>query len=558
MSIRENNEQGHSPSNNGAGPSRRQFVAAGAAWGLAAAWLPRVSWGRPGFHPPAFARGRVFHNRDGSGRFGLNNPGLPGVCVSNGREITQTDAQGQWSLPATDETLEFFVIKPRGWRPALDADNLPRFTYLHLPGGSPELQYGGIAPTGPLPESIDFGLTEQDEPNRFKALFCGDPQPRDAREVDYLARTVVPQLRGTDAAFGISLGDIMFDDLSLYPRLTSAFGKIGIPWLNVLGNHDLNFDAADNRHAYDTFRRTFGATYYSFDWGPVHFLVLNNIEWTGADPAQGRRGSYRGFLGERQLAFVENDLRNVPRDRLVVVALHIPLTGTIDPKPSIETVDRDELFKLLADYPHTLSFSAHMHWHGHVFVDQRGGWRGAQPHHHIITGTLCGCWFGGAPGADGVPHATMSDGAPRGYLELQFDGNRYAIDGYRGLQLPANQQMNIIVPDEVAETTLAETAAYVNVFNGSERSRVRIRFEEGGAWSEMTRVVELDPSYVALRARDENLELPYRKPANPSPCFHLWRHSLPADLPAGAHLIEVVATDMHGHEHHGSSVFRVA
>ncbi|HMP78788.1 MAG TPA: calcineurin-like phosphoesterase family protein [Pirellulaceae bacterium] len=539
--------------------SRRQFVMAGAALGISAGWLPHVGWGRPGYHPPSYAQGRVFHNRDGSGRFGVNNPGLRGALVSNGREVTQTDEQGKWSLPVDGESVDFFVIKPRGWKTALDADHLPRFTYTHAPGGSPELKFGGLAPTGALPESIDFGLLENEEADQFKALFCGDPQPRDAREIGYLARTVVPHFRGTDAAFGISLGDIMFDDLSLYPLLNSAFGKIGIPWLNVLGNHDLDFDANDNLHAFDTFRRTYGASYYSFDWGPVHFLVLNNVEWTGADPAQGRNsGSYRGFLGERQLAFVENDLRHVPRDRLVVIAMHIPLTGTIDPRPAIETVDRQELYKLLADFPHTLSFSAHMHWHGHVFVDRQAGWLGPHPHHHIITGTLCGCWFGGAPGVDGVPHGTMSDGAPRGYLEVEFDGNRYRIDGYRGLQLPANHQMNIIVPDTIAKTELSNTVVFANVFNGSERSQVRIRFGEGDTWREMTRTVELDPAYVALRARDEKLELPYRKPANPSPCFHLWCYQFPETLAVGTHLIEVAAIDMHGHEHYGTSVSQVS
>ena len=39
----------------------------------------------------------------------------------------------------------------------------------------------------------------------------------------------------------------MFDDLSLYPRLNRIIGQIGVPWYNIGGNHDLNFEAPDAR-----------------------------------------------------------------------------------------------------------------------------------------------------------------------------------------------------------------------------------------------------------------------------------------------------------------------
>jgi hypothetical protein len=537
--------------------TRRGFVQAGTFLG-SCLMFPLNGWGDSRRARETIARGTVFENRDGSGRPSLENPGIPHVGVSNGETIVLTDVQGRWELPVDDQVDSIFVIKPRGWMVPLNDQGLPQATYLHAPEGSPKLRYAGIEATGPLPASIDFGLSRQEEPDQFKAIFCGDPQPRDAREVDYIARSFIPQVRNTEAAFGVSLGDIMFDNLSLYPRLNQTMGLLNRPVYNVLGNHDLNFDARDNRHAYDTFKRTYGATYYSFDWGPVHFLVLNNVEWTGVDPDRpGSRGGYRGFLGQRQLNFIKNDLALVPPDKLVVLAMHIPLINGIVQSPGVETVDREELFRLLENRPHLLSLSAHMHWHANLFLGPDQGFQGARPLHHIVAGTLCGSWFTGAPDLEGIPHAMMADGNPRGYLEVEFDGNQYKIDGYRAIGYPADYQIQIGCPIEVAQAELGDRLVYANVLDGSEHSKVRFRIGEADNWREMEKVWEENPMQQALFERDARLELPYRPLSKGTICQHLWRIPLPADTPVGIHRVEIESTDMYGHLHRGSTTVRV-
>ena len=540
--------------------SRRLFGQLAAGLG-AAFYLPARSWGASQESSQSdnqFARGRVFHNQDGSGKPSESNPGIPGVSVSNGKEVVLTDANGGWELPIDDQVDTLFVIKPRGWQVQMSQHNLPQSSYLHRPEGSPPLRYGGLPATGDLPESIDFGLTPQEEPDQFNALICGDPQPRDLREIDYLARTVVPHLEGTDAAFGVSLGDIMFDNLSLYDDLNQTMGLVGIPWYNVLGNHDLDFDALDNQHAYDTFKRVFGASYYAFDWGPVHFLVLNNIEWTGANPQQGiNRGSYRGFFGARQLEFIKNDLSHVPNDKLVVLLMHIPLKPPGNSAASIETGDRAELFEILKDRDKLLSFSAHLHWHANLFYGSEDGWHGEKPFHHIITGTLCGSWFRGAPDINGIPHATMMDGAPRGYVEVEFDSHGYKIDGYSAIGKPANFQMRIAVPQQISADKLDETTVFANIFNGCPQSTVQMKVGNGEAWLPMEQVLIQDPVYVELVQRDANLTDPYSSLAAPAICQHLWQAKLPAEIPFGVHLIVVETTDRYGNLHRGTTTVRI-
>src|SRR5690606_37532753 len=153
--------------------------------------------------------------------------------------------------------------KPSGWRTPINAHNLPRFFYHHRPKGSPPLRFGGIAPTGELPASIDFPLVPHEEPDDFQVVFFADPQPYTLQQVDYVANDVVQELIGTDAAFGVTLGDIVGDDLNLFEHINAATSRVGIPWFNVIGNHDLNFDAADDVESDETFRRIYGPNYYS-------------------------------------------------------------------------------------------------------------------------------------------------------------------------------------------------------------------------------------------------------------------------------------------------------
>src|SRR6516162_10227568 len=147
----------------------RRDVLIGAVGGLALAAI------EPGeaFAQGAIVSGTVFEDRDGSGAASAANPGLAGVLVSNGRDVAVTGADGRYRLPLPDEAT-IFVIKPAGFMPPVDPEtNLPRFYRHHQPKGSPaklNLTFEGLAPTGPLPASVDFSLTRQDEPSAFDVV----------------------------------------------------------------------------------------------------------------------------------------------------------------------------------------------------------------------------------------------------------------------------------------------------------------------------------------------------------------------------------------------------
>ncbi|MCH2213103.1 MAG: calcineurin-like phosphoesterase family protein [Fuerstiella sp.] len=492
------------------------------------------------------ACGIVYHDVNGNQKYDADDRPLPNVRVSNGTRIVATNDDGQYSLSVDEDTI-LFVIKPRGWRTPHTEDNLPQFYYIHKPHGSPSSKFSGVAPTGPLPESVDFPLTPQTEPDEFQAILFGDTQPRNQQEVDWIAHDVIEDLIGTTASFGVTLGDIVFDDLNIMQPLNKTIGLLGIPWYNVIGNHDINSDATSRRHVNETFERIYGPSYYSFDYGPTHFLVLDNIEWLH-DPESGK-SSYRGGIGQKQLSYIKTDLSQIPADQMVVLLMHVPL---------LYTHDRHGLYRLIEKRPFCISVSGHTHTHEHRWITGDDGWEGPQPHHHIINVTVCGSWWSGAPDERGIPHSVLSDGAPNGYSLLSFNGTEYRLD-FRAAGRPTDYQMEIDSPEVIRQSDSGNQSITANVFNGSAKSVVELRVGTGD-WQRMTKVSLIDPKYQRVYDREAKLlalKESWRKLPKPKLSSHIWQFSLPANLPVGVHALQIRATDHHGRVFNGRRILRV-
>lgn len=80
-------------------------------------------------------------------------------------------------------------------------------------------------------------------------LVFGDTQARDEKEIYYMARNVIAELIDVDAAFGITLGDVVFDDLNLYDHIAKTHAAIGIPWRYIAGNHDNDYSGNNSNEA---------------------------------------------------------------------------------------------------------------------------------------------------------------------------------------------------------------------------------------------------------------------------------------------------------------------
>jgi hypothetical protein len=489
----------------------------------------------------SFAKGIVFHDSNGNGERNAGEKRLAGVGVSNGVDVVVTDAKGRYKIPVTDDTI-IFVIKPSGWRTAFSDTGISQFYYNHKPEGSPDLGRGAdtVEPTGKLPRWIDFPLYKQDEPDKFKLILFGDTQPRNQKEVDYIAHDVVEELVGFEAAFGMTLGDVVFNNLNMLKPLEKLVSTIGVPWYNVMGNHDINFKSKDDRNSDETWESLYGPNYYSFNYADVHFVVMDDIAWDGEN--------YHGEFGERQRTFLKNDLALVPKDKLVVLSMHIPIQTT---------EDREAVYDILDDHPNHFSVSAHWHRQGHFFFGKDDGWKGQEKHHHLVHATVCGSWWSGTTDENGIPHATMSDGAPNGYSIITFNDNEYSIR-FKAARRQADHQMNIYAPEVIESASASETQVVVNVFAGSERSTVEMRLGESGDWTTMKLTLMKDPYYLALKELEPKMPKEAgRALPNASDSTHIWVGNLSGTPEAGVHLINVRTTDMFGQIYEDQRTIRI-
>ncbi|MDR6784530.1 hypothetical protein ABIE26_002082 [Pedobacter africanus] len=505
-----------------------------------------------GLHAQDRVKGFVYHDVNNNGRRDGKETGISKVAVSNGVQVTLTDEKGWYELPVGKDN-GIFVIKPRGYKVPLNRDNLPKFYYLHKPQGSPAtLEFKGVKPTGPLPESVDFALLPQQETDDYTALIFGDPQPYTARELEFFEKGIIREVAGIKGvAFGLSLGDLVGNDLNLHQPYIKAVKKIGLPWYNLIGNHDMNFDVKTDSLSDETYEANFGPANYAFNYGKVHYIILDDVLYPNPRSGKGYLGGFR----KDQLDFVENDLKFVDKDKLVVLAFHIPLEHRNG--DTFRSEDRQRLFDLLKDFPNTLSLSAHMHTQSQIFYGTAEGWRQEQPHHEYNAGTTSGDWYSGQLNEQGVPAATMRDGTPKGYAFIHFKGSQYVID-YKVAGKDKSYQIEVFHPKVVGHGKNTRAGIYANFFMGHQTNLVECRIDDG-KWQKMTPVSAADPAYLAeLHPWDTSEELlAGRRPTNATDSPHLWRTAIATDLPIGTHSIEVRAKDRYGRIHTQKSTYRI-
>lgn len=495
-------------------------------------------------------KGSVYIDSNKNGKREKSEQGVSGVSVSNGRAVVQTDIKGNYSLPVGNDNI-IFVIKPTDYSFPLDAQSRPLFYYIHKPLGSPKLKYTTSEATGKLPKSLDFPVYAQADPTNFKALVFGDPQAYTQEEISFFKKGIVDEVvADNNALFGISLGDLVGDDLTLHAPYKQTIAHMRMPWYHVMGNHDMNYDVVSDSLSDESFELNFGPNNYSFNYGNAHFIILDNIIYPNPRSGKGYLGGFR----KDQLDFVENDLKHVPKDKLVVLAFHIPLVHKNS--DIFRNEDRQRLFDILKDFPNTVSLSAHTHYQQQNFYGKAEGWHQDTPHHEYNVGTTSGDWYSGQVNQQGVPASMMRDGTPKGYAILNVKNNSYTFD-YKVAGQDKSYQINLVGPDTVGTKHAKRYKIYANFFMGRTDDVMEYRID-GKAWKSMNRVDIPDPSYQykVLKYDNASAFIDGRRPSNAVNSTHLWEMKLPV-LKAGTHQVEVRVKDMYAKEHHATKTIVV-
>lgn len=530
----------------------------------------------------AVISGQVFDDANRNSTLDGDESGVPGVSVTNGTDVATTDEQGRYELPAS-ENMTVSVTQPAGWQVPVDEQMFAQFSYNHLPEGSPELEFGGLEPTGPVPTAVNFPMAQSEataDPQQSCPI-ATDTQTYDMEEIGWAAQGAPADLmeREDYAGCGILLlGDNVGDDLSLNDELKGLYENANGPVRALPGNHDLDFDAADDAHSTDTFRRDFGAPYYSYDVGETHFVALDNIIYNGADA--GGNGGYDEAIDQQQLEWLRNDLAQVDNDQQIVIAAHAPIVGYNE----VITDNAPELYEILADYPNAVTVGGHTHTlEHHRAGDTRAEWAeqgvAELTHDQIIAGAVSGDWYSGDLNENGLPHAYTQDAAEPGVYTFEFDGGdrsgyytvrneaadhqfltginspswREWAEGAQAWQdndkagdAPAEIDPLIVSREDLAN---GESWLTTSFYGGSTDATVTMAIDGGEAVNaEHTQPAEGESlnkgwEFTETVSATHNLSTSGNV-AQASP--HVWRAGLPETLEAGEHTAEVTGTNAHG------------
>ena len=420
--------------------------------------LALAGWGAPAGDARAQQVGVVWIDLDADGVRDPNEPGRPGVVVTNGREVVRTDAAGRYQLPAREAFTS--ITRPDGFESEIWARRGGGDFALVLRTSPDDLFFVQISDAHVYDRPSDFaefsvpipdwlpravssrvllaGLASEVSRHTSASIARGLRRALESRHVtagmsdaevtalymDQFANSrrsigdVEGEIRETLAEiaalrpdFVVSTGDLVLEGnratpeaverwLDFYLRLTRGSG---LAFYHTIGNNELagtendDFSRDDPRFGKGAYESAVGPTTYSFDRGDVHFVALDTHR---PEPALFDADAWTFVRMERDVqTWLERDLA-AHAERTLVVLNHEPFHA--DPNWSgYEPADDAGLF---AEHGVDYVLAGHLHKNG-GHVDS-----GTE---HITTGSLSGLRW--------VLPASL---AARGYRLLYLHGDR--------------------------------------------------------------------------------------------------------------------------------------
>lgn len=355
------------------------------------------------------------------GTVSCDGKGLAGVVVSDGIEVTKTDEYGFYWLPSTKKNGYVFISLPSGYLTSSPTVMEGIHRKLIAPPAETEQQDFTLVEE-PNDDCVVILMADAHLANRGSGSNNDMSQFRNKFVTDVNATISDYKSRGKKV-YGISLGDITWDtywydtDYRLKDALKD-FSGINIPIFHCMGNHDNDIRALTDFDTAAPWRQEIGPTYYSFNLGNVHYIVLDDIDYT-TDGAQNKTEVAK--IGTEQMKWLKKDLATIEdKNTPVMVCLHIPLHGHPgrDEAGALVTkrqlLDADEFVAAFNGFAKVRLLSGHTHVNFNVKVDEHIT-------EHNIAGICATWWWTGKYYGTHI----CRDGSIGGFAVLEWNGREY-------------------------------------------------------------------------------------------------------------------------------------
>lgn len=342
------------------------------------------------------------------------------VVVSDGTEVTVTDDKGIYELKSAKKWGYVFISVPSGYEVAAEGV-FPQF-YQTLKGAADVV------------EQKDFKLTKVDGQDRYKLFLLGDMhlanRTNDAAQFTQFTTDLNAYMaqHSGQKMYALTLGDMTWDlywyknnyALPQYRETINRQVK-NLQIYHTMGNHDNDFMTTSDYDAAVKYVDCIGPTFYSFNIGQVHYVVMDNIDCSAYDGTDSR--NYVMKLSNEQLKWLAKDLAYVDKSTPLIVAMHAQIykptsTGFAFDHDSANT---EALLAALDGYE-VHFVTGHTHKVYNITPDDDVV-KGRDIHEHN-SGAICASWWWSGNLTPGV-HVSI-DGAPGGYAIWDIDGTDFA------------------------------------------------------------------------------------------------------------------------------------
>lgn len=335
--------------------------------------------------------------------------GVENVVVSDGAEVTVTNEKGIYQLKSAKKWGYVFISVPSGYEvPSVGV--LPQF-------------HRALKNSADVVERADFKLEKVDGQDSYKIFMLGDMHLANRTGdlgqfaqftsdlTDYMTR------HKGEKMYALSLGDMTWDlywysNSYYFPQYLNTINSQikNLQIFHTMGNHDNDFQTRSDYDAAVKYVDQICPTYYSFNIGKVHYVVMDDIDCSSYDGSTSR--NYVKSLSAEQLDWLAKDLSHVAKTTPVVVAMHAQV---FYPTTSGFKIDHDQvntlrLFDILDGY--TVRFvTGHTHKLFNVTPD--APIVDGHNFREYNSGSVCASWWWSGNLTPGIHIGT--DGTPGGY-----------------------------------------------------------------------------------------------------------------------------------------------